>query len=178
MENPAFKTALGLLIKSMIQDSDAKQQTNHQVILPIGPTPQVLLDLGMPDLQMVITGKVVDKVLFEHGIPKGTIERLYSLLEAPKAIFKGTLNNPGSAVVTFEIKNMDPIIIAVHPNKQMARRDGTAYNNIASMYAKGNRAGESIEDRWTREGLLLWKAKPTLAPTLVVAPTLKVVGQK
>lgn len=170
MENPAFKTALNLLVKSMMHDDDAKQHTNHQVILPIGPTPQVLLDLGMPDLQLVILGKVVDKVLFRHGIPKGTIERLYGLLEAPKAIYKGHLDNPGSAVVTYEVKNMDPIIIAVHPNKRMGR---AAYNNVASMYAKANRPGESIEDRWTREGLLLWKAKP-----IVVPPVLKVVGQK
>jgi Phage MuF-C-terminal domain len=173
MENMAFKTALGLLIKSMMHDDDTKQHTNHQLILPIGPTPQVLLDLGMPDLQLVILGKVVDKALFDHGIPKGTIERLYSLLEAPKAIFKGHQDNPGSAVVTFEVKNMDPIIIAIHPNKQIGGRVGTAYNNVASMYAKETRAGESIEERWTREGLLLWKAKPAM-----VTPTLKVVGYK
>ncbi|MDM5181904.1 hypothetical protein PO883_32530 [Massilia sp. DJPM01] len=188
MENPAYKTALGLLIKSMMHDGDAKQHTNHQVILPIGPTPQVLLDLGMPNLQLVILGKVVDKVLFEHGIPKGTIERLYSLLESPKAVFKGHQDNPGSAVVTFELKNMAPIIIAIHPNRQMGGRVGTAYNNIASMYAKETRTGESIEDRWTREGLLLWKAKSAVVPavvvsdaavvTAVVVPALKVVGQK
>ncbi len=167
MENPAFKTALGLLIKSMMHDGNTKQQTNHQVILPIGQTPQVLLDLGMPDLQMSILGKVVDKVFFEHGIPKGTIERLYSLLEAPKAVFKGHQDNPGSAVLTFEVKNMAPIIIAIHPNKQMGGRVGTAYNNIASMYAKATRAGESIEDRWTREGLLLWKAKPDMVTRIL-----------
>lgn len=181
MENPAFKTALGLLIKSMMQDGATKQHVNHQLILPIGPTPKVLLDLGMPDVQLVISGKVVDKVLFEHGIPKGTIERLYSLLEAPKAIYKGHQGNPGSAVVTYEVKNMAPIIIAIHPNKQMGGRSGTVYNNVASMYAKETRAGESIEDRWTREGLLLWKAQP--APVVAVAiaavpPALKVVGQK
>ncbi len=155
MENSAFKAALGLLIKSMMHDDVARQHTNHQVVLPIGPTPQVLLDIGMPSLQVAILGKVVDKVYFEHGIPKGTIERLYSLLEAPKAIFKGQQGNPGAAVITYEVKNMAPIIIAVHPNKQIGR---VAYNNIASMYAKTTRPGESIEDRWTREGLLLWKA--------------------
>lgn len=157
MENPAFKTALHLLVKSMMHDGEAKQHTNHQIILPIGPTPRVLLDLGMPNLQMAISGKVIDKVLFEHGIPKGTIERLYSLIESPKAIFKGHQGNPGAAVITFEVKNMHPIIIAIHPNKQMGRA-GTAYNSVASMYAKASKAGESIEDRWTREGLLLWKA--------------------
>jgi len=61
MENPAFKTALSLLIKSMVQDDASKQHHNHQIILPIGPTPRVLLDLGMPNLQLAILGKVVDK---------------------------------------------------------------------------------------------------------------------
>lgn len=189
MENPAFKTALALLIKSMQEGTD-KPHVNHQRILPIGPTPKVLLDLGMPDVQLVISGKVVDKVLFDHGIPKGTIERLYSLLDAPKAIYKGHLDNPGSAVVTYEFKNMAPIIIAIHPNKQMGGRSGTVYNNVASMYAKETRAGESIEDRWTREGLLLWKApaaaavaSPVVPPAAAAAPAaappvLKIVGQK
>ena len=196
MEYPAFKPALGLLIKSMTNDDLSKQHTNHQVILPIGPTPQVLLNLGMPELQLVISGKVVDKVLFDHGIPKGTLERLYSLLEAPKAIFKGHQGNPGSAVLTFEVKGMAPIIIAVHPNKQMGGRNGTRYNNIASMYPKESKPGESIEERWTREGLLLWKASsakvmpiaetsalleaPPAAevPRLAIVRALKVAGQK
>lgn len=155
MENPTFKAALGLLIKSMTHDGPAKQKANHQLILPIGPTPKVLRDLGMPDLQLAISGKVVDKVFFEHGIPKGTLERVYSMLETPKAIFKGNLGNPGSAVITYEVKNGAPIIIAVHPNKQMGR---VAYNNVASMYAKSSRPGETIEQRWTKEGLLLWEA--------------------
>lgn len=172
MENPAFKTALGLMIKLMTQGDATKQHANHQVILPIGPTPPVLLDLGMPNLELVILGKVVDKVIFEHGIPKGTLERIHTLLKSPKAIYKGHQDNPGSAVVTFEIKNMAPIIIAVHPNKQIGRY---MYNNVASMYAKSTRAGESIEDRWTKEGLLLWKAKPV---PLVVPVALKIAGQK
>lgn len=169
MENPAFKAALGLLIKSMTQDGAASQKANHQVILPVGPTPKVLLDLGMPELHLAIVGKVVDKVLFDHGIPKGTLERIYSLLEAPKAIYKGHHDNPGSAVVTYEVKNSDPIIIAVHPNKQMGR---VMYNNIASMYAKSSGGGITIEERWTRDGLLLWKAGP------VTGVPLKLVGQK
>lgn len=168
MENPAFKTALGLLIKSMTQDGEAQQRKNHQVILPIGPTPQVLLDLGMPALQLAIVGKVVDKVFFEHGIPKGTLERIYTLLASPRAIFKGHQGNPGSAIITFEVKNSAPIIIAIHPDKQMGR---VRYNNVASMYAKSTGNGENIEERWTREGLLLWKAPPA-------APILKVVAQK
>ncbi|SDH06824.1 MULTISPECIES: hypothetical protein [unclassified Duganella] len=171
MENPAFKTALGLLLKSMTQDDEAKQKSNNQVILPIGKTPQVLLDLGMPDLQLAITGKVVGKVYFEHGIPKGTLERIYAMLEMPKAVFKGHLDNPGSAVLTYEVKNMAPIIIAVHPNKQMGR---LSYNNVASVYAKSTAGRESIEDRWTREGLLLWAA--SAVPAVPVA--LKLVGQK
>jgi hypothetical protein len=156
MENPAFKIALGLLIKSMTHDDASKQHRNHQIILPIGRTPLVLRNIGMPDLQLAILGKVVDKVMFEHGIPKGTLERIYTLLESPKAVYRGHLDNPGSAIITFETRNLAPIIIAVHPNKQMGR---AIYNNVASMYAKTTGQGQSIEDRWTREGLLLWKAK-------------------
>ena len=155
MENPAFKTALNLLIKSMIHDDGSGQPTNHQILIPIGPTPRVLLDIGMPELQLAILGKVVDKILFEHGIPKGTILRLYSLLESPQAIFRGHLGNPGSAVVTFELKNMAPIIIAIHPDKPIGR---ARYNAVASMYAKETKTGVSIIERWTREGLLLWKS--------------------
>ncbi|GGC04658.1 MuF-C-terminal domain-containing protein [Pseudoduganella buxea] len=171
MENPAYKTALGLLIKSL-QEGSVK---NHQIPLPIGPTPQVLLDIGMPPLQLAVLGKVIDKVVFDHGIPKGTLERLYKILEAPKAIFKGHLDNPGAAVLTYEVKNSDPIIIAVHPNKQVGGRDGGArFNLVASVYAKSTRPGETLEARWTREGLLLWKA-PSIHTAGTQAPILKVV---
>lgn len=170
MENSAYKTALGLVLKSMISDDEVKLRSNHQIVIPIGPTPQVLLDIGMPDLPLAITGKVIDKVFFDHGIPKGTLERIYTLLEAPKAIYKGHQGNPGSAVITFEVKNGSPILIAVHPGRQLGGR-ADLYNNVASMYAKTSK--EPIEVRWKKEGLLLWEA-PQQSRN-VVLPLLKVV---
>lgn len=175
MENPAYKTALGLLIKSMQEDGASNR--NHQILVPIGPTPQVLIDVGMPALQLAVLGKVIDKVFFDHGIPRGTLERLYALLESPKAIFKGHQGNPGAAVLTYEVKNAAPIIVAVHPDKQVGGRGGgNRYNMIASIYAKSSPAGETLESRWTREGLLLWKARGTKEDAS--RPTLRVVGKK
>lgn len=156
MENPTFKTALGLLIRSMTQDGEEKQSSYHQIVLPIGATPPVLLNVGLPDLQLAISGKVIDKVIFDHGIPKGMLARIYALLESPKSIYKGHLENPGAVVVTYEVKNMAPIIIAIHPDRQMGR---ARFNKVASMYAKSTKPGVSNEDRWTREGLLLWRAR-------------------
>ena len=74
---------------------------------------------------------------------------------AGKAIYKAHQNQPGSVVVTYEVKDSMPIVIPVHPNQQKTRTE--SFNVVASMYPK-NSGNEPIEMRWKREGLLLWES--------------------
>jgi Phage MuF-C-terminal domain len=161
MEDANYKTLLGMVIKDITSQTNTNPALHHQRILTLGPTPQVLTDLGMPQLPIVILGRVIDKAIFDHGITKGLLERLYTLIATPKAVYQAHQGQPGSVVVTYEVKNTAPIIVAIHPDKQMGGRGQSAarYNNVASVYDKqSGKPNETIEVRWKREGLLLWEA--------------------
>lgn len=150
MENPNYKVALGLMLQSMAVAYEDNKHTNHQIVLTLGPTPPVLITLGLPQLPLVMTGKVVDKSFFDHGVTKGILEKAYQIIVAPKAVYKSQTYN-GHIVMSYETKGADPLIIAIHPNKQLGR--GTVFNVVASIYFKEN----DPETRWGKDGLLLWK---------------------
>lgn len=156
MEDLNYKTLLGVLLKSMLNDYDAKKVENHGTRLIIGATPDLLISYGFPQLPLMIDGRVVDKAFFDHGIPKSMLERIYHLIATPKAIYKAHQDQPGSVVVTYEVKDSKPVIIPIHPNQQKTRTE--SFNVVASMYPK-NSNGEPIEMRWKREGLLLWESE-------------------
>lgn len=155
MEDLNYRTLLGILLKSMITDYEGKKIENHSTRLIIGATPDLLIQFGFPQLPLMIDGRVVDKAYFDHGVPKGVLERVHQLIATPKAIFKAHQNQPGSVVVTYEAVGNSPIIIPIHPNQQKTRNE--FFNFIPSIYPKETK-GEPIEKRWKREGLLLWES--------------------
>lgn len=187
MEDANYKTLLGMVLKDIMNPANTNPALHHQRILTLGPTPQVLTDLGMPQLPVVVLGRVIDKAVFDHGMTKGLLERLYTLIASPKAIFQAHQGQPGSVVVTYEVKNAAPIVVAIHPDKQMGGRGrGEAmsrYNNVASVYDKqSGKPNETIDVRWKREGLLLWEA-PQIeavkeAKQVAEVIPLRAVGQK
>ena len=153
LEDPNFRVALGLMLKSMTEAYETSKVKNHQIVLQLGPTPQILIDAGLPQLPVGLTGKVVDKCYFDHGITKGMLEKIYHVISVPRALYKSRNPEDATVVMSYEIKGANPLIAAIHPNKQLAgRRD--FYNNIASYYFKENNA----EVRWKSDGLLLWEA--------------------
>lgn len=161
MEDANYKTLLSIVLRDIMNPANTNPALHHQLILTLGPTPKVLTDTGMPQLPIIILGRVIDKAVFDHGVTKGLLERLYKLIATPKAIYRAHQNQPGSVVITYEVKNAAPIIVAIHPDKQMGGRGErpARYNNVASVYDKqSSQPGETIEVRWKREGLLLWEA--------------------
>lgn len=154
MENANYKTALNLLIQSLYAGEANNQVQNHQLILTLGHTPEILIQLGYEQLPLVVTGKVIDKALFDHGVTKPILERAYKIIESPKAIFKSDSTSApnGAVLIAFELnKQKEPLIVAIHPNKQQGR---SKVNFIASMYYKQGDA----EKRWKDKGLLQWEA--------------------
>ncbi|MGA0572048.1 hypothetical protein ACO2Q9_15120 [Variovorax sp. VNK109] len=142
----AFQTAVKLILAAANTD-----QPHHEAVLNIGATPEYLRKhAAFPELDLIVTGKTIDKVHFEHGITRSQLARLPALLEAPKALYRSDTVG-GAIVVTFELKNSNPIIIAVHPAKLVGRQ---RFNVIASIYDKP----AEITLRWQQKGLLLWKS--------------------
>lgn len=143
-----FRTLVQTVIKAGMNGTPM-----HEMILELGPTPQLLIDHGFPDLPLIIKGKTVDKICFDHGVPTNIIERIPKLIETPTHLFhsRSAQALQGSViVVTIEVKNGAPIIIVVQKNKRNGRRN---VNEIASMYAK---EGPDPVKKWSSDGLLLW----------------------
>jgi hypothetical protein len=150
MEHPNYKADIGTFIRACTNGTN----DNGRVLI-VGETPAVLVSLpglGIAQLPMVILGKVVDKVFFDHGINLPMLERLYDAIAAPKAVYRSDTTLASAVVVTFETRPVDkPVVVAIHLGKVIGR---TAYNVIASVYAKDNM---DIEDQWQKRGLLLWE---------------------
>lgn len=136
--------------------SEVAGKPQHELILELGATPEILVKHGFRLLPLVLKGKTVSKMHFDHGMVRSLIERLPELIACPKAIYRSTTS--GAVVVTFEVKGVagHPIIIAVHADKQVGR--DRVVNEVASMYAK---EGPNPETRWKAQGLLIWENQIT-----------------
>lgn len=147
MHDKNFQAAIQLLIKASF---DGKPQ--HEVVLNVCETPSYLVDFGFPQLPIVITGAVVDKAHFEHGITRGVLGRLGEILLKPKAMYRSATQQGNAVVVAFEQKDGSPILVPLRPD-QLAGR--TRVNKVSSLYIKE----ATIEDRWKSKGLLIWSPK-------------------
>ena len=150
MSDINFKAAVQLILQA-----SAEGKPKHEVVLNLGATPQFLIDHGFPELPLSIKGGTIDKAHFDHGITRGVLERLADIITTPKALYKSaTVQQSAAVVITFEMKAGSPILIPIHANRPVGR---TFANLVASVYAKE----ATVEDRWLKEGLLLWQKPKT-----------------
>ncbi|MGR5364338.1 hypothetical protein ACPV54_26040 [Vibrio mediterranei] len=143
------------LVDILIRD-EMKGITNHERILELGDTPEILQnECGFPDITLAIKANVVSKACFDHGIGTSVIKRLPEILSSPKSVFRSA--NPKQTdsvvVVTFEVKGEAPIIVPVRKDQQAGRK---RFNFVTSMYAK---EGPPPEIKWKKKGLLIWEGK-------------------
>lgn len=164
MEDKNYKTALKVFIQSI---KDGKKLHEHS--LEVGMTPQVLQNVGVPALPMTISVKIIDKCYFEHGVSEATLGRLYDLIANPMAVFKSDSPHIDHAqveavvLITIERKDGNPLLVAVHTNKMIGRRQ---VNQIKSVYDKK----EEVVLKWREKGLLLWDKPAVPAPQATVTP--------
>lgn len=164
MEDKNYKTALNVVIQSIKAGNKF-----HEHYLDVGMTPPVLQNVGVPALPLTISVKHVDKCYFEHGISERTLGRLYDLIANPTSVFKSDSPHldPAKAeaivLVTIELKNGNPLLVAIHMNKKIGRRE---VNLVKSVYDKPN---EMIV-KWRGKGLVLWDKPATPATAATVTP--------
>jgi hypothetical protein len=142
-----FKTLVGQVIRSEVEGRPI-----HELILEIGQTPKLLIDLGFPDLAFIVKAKTIGKIYFDHGIKQSVIERIPEIVANPQAIFQSATNPINGVIVTYELKGASPVIIAVHRDKSVGR--GKIVNELVSMYGK---EGPDPMAKWKEKGLLLWE---------------------
>lgn len=144
-----YATLVDVLIKN-----EMKGISNHERVLELGNTPQVLIDeCGFPALPFAIKASTISKICFDHGIGTSIIQRLPELAASPKCLFKSANAQFSDSVVvlTFEIKGQSPIIISIRQNMMSGRK---RYNFVTSMYAK---EGDDPEIKWKSANLLIWE---------------------
>ena len=143
-----FSSAITLLIKD-----EAAGRPRHETLLFLGDTPGYLLqDAGFPALQLAITGKVVSKACFDHGISTTFLKRLPEIVARPRSLYRPADQALVDSVVimTVEKKAGIPIIIPLRRNQRVGR--AAQYNLVSSVYAK---EGPDPDAKWRTGGLLI-----------------------
>lgn len=144
-----YATLVDLLIQN-----EMKGIQNHERILELGDTPEILVaECGFPQLPFAIKASTLSKICFDHGIATSVIKRIPDIVASPKCLFKSANPNFVDSVVvlTFELKNGDPIVVSVRQNMQAGRK---YYNFVTSMYQK---EGQNPEVKWKAKDLLIWE---------------------
>ncbi|WP_345876506.1 hypothetical protein [Shewanella algae] len=146
-----FSALVDLIIKSEIDGTP-----KHEQVLFLGTTPPYLVEHAGFDLNpLIIKGKTISKICFDHGVKTSVIKRLPEIIQKPKSVFAPALevHRDSVVVLTFELHRGAPIIIPVKKNVKVGR-GATNYNIVTSTYAKD---GGDIEQRWRDEKLLIWE---------------------
>ena len=147
MKSNNFHTSVQLILQASLAGTP-----HNEAVLSLGNTPTYLLEIGFPSLELQIKASVIDKAHFDHGVSKGILQRLGDVLNSPKALYKSATVINTAVVVTLEQKNGNPLLVPIHPDKQVGRY---RVNVISSIYSKDN--WSEVEPQWVEKGLLLWK---------------------
>jgi hypothetical protein len=142
------------LVDILIKD-EMENRPQHERLLHICHTPEYLkIHANFPDLPIAITGKVIGKAHFDHGINKNLIKNLPKVLLDAKCVFKSANSSQADSVVilTLEVHRSFPVIVPIRRNHQVGR--GQRYNLVTSIYGK---EGPDPEPKWKLDGLLLWE---------------------
>lgn len=126
-------------------------------IIDVGTTPSVLKMLGLPDVNVVISGAVLKKVMLgKHNITPDTLKQLPKQINDPVAVMKSSTQQNGYVVLTELMESVNginkPVVSALHL-KQTSQ--GIELINIASVYGRNN----SQIQRGLENDLLYWNKK-------------------
>jgi hypothetical protein len=152
-QNPSIEN-FAALVDAIVASSVAGHAVAKEQMGQLGATPELLRQLGLPDLPLAIKGKTIEKVVMDHGIPKSMLKRLHKIVADPQAVYRASPTHPsGIVVLTFEQTGLGRIIVSVAANQSIGR--GHHLNLVTSMYAKED---DKVFARWQTNGDLLWTA--------------------
>lgn len=146
MSDPNISTLLDLLIKAEVDG-----QPRHELIIDFGSTPEILMQFGFTQRRLILKGKAVGKIFFDHAIVQRLIEKIPDMVASPKAIYKSASRPDETVVVmTYELQRGHPIVIVVAKDQPYGR---DTVNEVVTMYGKEE---PDVEANWTRRDLRLW----------------------
>ncbi len=139
------------LVDAIVNASLGGHPVAKEQIGQLGSTPLLLQSFGLPDLPLGLKGKVIEKIVMDHGIPKSMVKRL----SAPQAVYASAPPHPsGVIVLTFEVTGLGQVMLSVASAQSVGRSQ--TMNLVTSVYAKEDARAFA---RWEADGLLLWRAK-------------------
>ncbi len=124
---------------------------NHVIIGNFSPS--MLGILQVPDLQLVTSVSVMEKMMFDHAISGPTIKGLPALLSQPKSIYKSDMAVGSVVIITLANLRGKPVVVPVRLGQHGATgRAGMHW--VASAYAKDHT--DQLQ-AWRDKGLLIWE---------------------
>jgi Phage MuF-C-terminal domain len=152
------------LVDAIVSSSLLGHVVAKEQIGQLGETPELLQKLALPNLPLGIKGKVIEKVVMDHGIPKSMLKRLAQIVASPQAVFRAADPHPaGVVVLSFESTGLGQVIVTIAAQQQVGR--ARWMNLVTSMYAKEDPLALK---RWKARGLQIWTmdASPTSQPKI------------
>ncbi len=131
-------------------DDYAQGKLRPEESITLSTTPDVLVKLGVPQLAIRLTQRVIKKALGgKHNLTLDNLKLLPEQLHQPVFVF-ASKTQPNSLVAVTDLtdKNGKTIIAVVHLNIQQRRH---VVHDIASVYGKNK---ETTILGWIRDGLL------------------------
>lgn len=109
--------------------------------------------LGCADFEVATSVAVLDKMMFDHGLPASRLKSLLEMVHDPLAIYRSA-THPTSSVVIVSTQNLGsaPVLIPIWLNKQ-SRPGKQPIHWISSAYAKND---PHILRTWDTQGHKLW----------------------
>jgi len=126
--HPGFSVAVDAAIKA----GQLGEVGNGQHI-EIATLPTALSAAGIPEGNLRTSAKVLQKVVFDHGVTPSVLKRLPELLETPVMVLRSDSVDGRFVVVTSELVRGSPLVVAISPE---VTRGNVALNFVPSLYPK------------------------------------------
>lgn len=126
--HPGFSAAVDAAIKA----GQLGEVGNGQHI-EIASLSNVLSVAGVPAGDLRTSAKVLQKVVFDHGVTPSVLKRLPELLENPVMVFRSASVEGRFVAVTSEMVRGAPLVVAISPE---VTRGNVALNFVPSLYPR------------------------------------------
>lgn len=126
--HPGFSAAVDAAVKA-----GTMGESGGRAHVEIGTLPPALAAAGVPAGDLKTSAKVLQKVVFDHGVPPSVLKRIPELLERPVMVFRSATVDGSFVAVTSEMVRGAPLIVAISPE---TTRGAVALNFVPSLYPR------------------------------------------
>ncbi len=144
------------LTATIVAGSNASTLTNddrrHQVLIGRFPG-DVCRALNIPDLDVVTSVAVIEKIMIKHGLTSQVVAGLHGMICRPLAVYNSASKGDSIVIVSMTVIGGDPLIASIVTDTPDAAKKSNMHW-LTSAYPKENRH-KLVE--WEANGLLLWR---------------------